>query len=224
MTVRCLFFASLRNVVGGQELSFELPPGATVAALLQLVEGRFPALAEYRGRYQVAVDEAFADSGQVLHDGAEVALLPPMSGGTGDLVLLTEEPISVDRCLEAVRRPDCGAVVLFLGTVRDHTGGLPVERLEYSAYAGMALKELSRLAGELRSRWELGGVALWHRHGDLGPGDIAVAVAVSSAHRQAAFEAGRWAIDTLKATVPLWKREVGPDGAVWIEGDARIPG
>src|SRR5690606_28368732 len=162
--------ASLRNLVGSPELSLELPPGATVAALLQLVEGRFPVLADYRGRYQVAVDEEFAELTQVLTEGAEVALLPPMSGGTRDLVLLTEEPVSVDRCLEAVRRPDCGAVVLFLGTVRDHTQGLPVERLEYSAYQGMALKELSRLAAELRARWELGGVALWHRFGDLVPG------------------------------------------------------
>ncbi len=139
-----------------------------------------------------------------------------------DLIQLTETPISVDDCLNAVRRDDCGAVVLFLGTVRNQTGGQPVDRLDYQAYPPLALTEMEKLAAEARAKWTLGNLALWHRHGSLGPGEISVCVAVSSGHRVEAFEAGRWLIDTLKSTVPLWKKEVGPDGEVWIEGDARV--
>ncbi|MBI3924426.1 MAG: molybdenum cofactor biosynthesis protein MoaE [Armatimonadetes bacterium] len=224
MRVRCLYFASLEAVAGTSEQELELEEGATVGDLIRLLERLHPRLAHSRG-YRVAVDEDLAEASQVLASGAEVALLPPVSGGSsGNFVRLTREPISVDDCLSAVRREDCGAVVLFLGTVRDRAEGKPVERLEYTAYAGMAFKELEKLACAARDRFRLGGVAVWHRIGHLPPGEISVAVAVSAPHRQEAFEAGRWTIDTLKSTVPLWKREVGPEGAVWIEGDARTPG
>lgn len=222
MTVRVLFFASLQNVVGSGEISFELPPGSTCEELFSLLASRYPGLAAYRKVLRVACGEELVPWSHVVSEGDEVALLPPVSGGSGDLIRLSEGEISVDECLASVRRTDCGAVVLFLGTVRDQTGGQPVDRLDYQAYPGLALKEMERLAAEARSRWELGGLALWHRHGSLGPGEISVCVAVSSGHRAAAFEAGRWLIDTLKSTVPLWKREVGPGGEVWIEGDARV--
>lgn len=222
MTIRVLFFASLQNVVGSQELVWELPAGSTAEQLFAGLAERWPDLQRYRSVLRVAAGAELVDWEHVLAEGDEVALLPPVSGGAPDLVRLTTDPISVDDCLAAVRRPDCGAVVLFLGTVRDQTGGQPVDRLDYQAYPALALKEMIRLAEEARTRWELGGLALWHRHGTLGPGEISVCVAVSSGHRGPAFEAGRWLIDTLKSTVPLWKKEVGPGGEVWIEGDARI--
>lgn len=136
---------------------------------------------------------------------------------------LSEHELSVDDCLRAVRKNDCGAVVLFLGTVRDRTGTKLTERLDYSAYRVMAQKELSRISQEASQRWGLGAIVLKHRLGLVEPGEVAVIVAVSSAHRQAAFEAARFLIDETKARVPLWKKEYGPDGTAWIEGDARIP-
>lgn len=219
MTVQVLSFASLQAVLGA-ERQVELPDGANVAELLASLEASVPALKTYGRRYRVAVNQELAGEHDALPPNAEVALLPPVSGGSGDLVRLTESEISVDECLKAVRREDCGAVVTFLGTVRQ-----PVDRLEYSAYEPMARKELDKLAAEVRQRFpEVKGLAMWHRFGSLQPGEVSVCVCVSTPHRGPAFEAARWAIDTLKATVPLWKKELGPDGEVWIEGDARVPG
>jgi len=219
MTVQVLSFASLQAVLG-PEREVELPDGANVAELLACLEASVPALKTYGRRYRVAVNQELAGEQDALPANAEVALLPPVSGGSGDLVRLTESEISVDECLRAVRREDCGAVVTFLGTVRQ-----PVDRLEYSAYEPMARKELDKLAVEVHERFpEIKGLAMWHRFGSLKPGEVSVCVAVSSPHRGPAFAAARWAIDTLKATVPLWKKELGPDGEVWIEGDARVPG
>ncbi|MEW6282145.1 MAG: molybdenum cofactor biosynthesis protein MoaE [Candidatus Eremiobacterota bacterium] len=221
MTVQVLLFASLASLADGGRIAVELPEGSTAEHLFAVLVQRNPRFEAYRPLVRVAVGEELVPWSRTLAEGDEVAFLPPVSGGTEDLVRLTEDPVSVDACLEFVRRPDCGAVVLFLGTVRNQTGGQPVDRLEYQAYAPMARKELEKLALEARGRWPLGNLALWHRHGVLGPGEVSVCVAVSAGHRAEAFEAGRWLIDTLKATVPLWKKEVGPEGEVWIEGDAR---
>lgn len=223
MKVRCLFFASLQNAAGASERQVDLPDGARAHDLLDLLEARHPDVLKHRRAFRVAVDGEFVPPDAPLHEGAEVALLPPVSGGSGGLVRLTDGPVSVDECLAAVRRPDCGAVVLFLGTVRNQTKGQPVERLEYSAYERMALPLLQEVADQVRQRFDVGEVALWHRTGTLEPGEISVVAAVSSGHRPQAFEAARWAIDTLKETVPLWKKEIGEGGAVWIEGDARHP-
>ncbi len=222
--VRCLFFASLADTVGRSEGRFEVPDGAAVSQFLDQLESKWPGLTPYRGRYRVAVQQEFVTEEHPLAPGVEVALLPPVSGGEDDdLVAVTEEPLSTELCLERVRRQDCGAVSLFLGTVRDHNAELPVSKLEYTAYREMAEKEMARLVDEAHRRFQLGRVAAVHRVGVLEPGDIAVVVAVSSHHREPAFQASRWLIDSIKSTVPLWKKESGPDGSVWIEGDARIP-
>lgn len=224
MRVRCLYFASLQSAVGEAEQEFELPAGSRVGDLLQLVEDRYPEVARYGRRYKVAVNCEFVEPEAELPEGAEVALLPPVSGGSGDAVFLSEEPLSIDEALAAVRRPDCGAVALFVGTVRDSHEGQPVTHLDYSAYQAMALPAMQRLADEARARWQLGGLVLGHRTGRVEAGEPAVVVAVSSGHRRESFEASRWLIDSLKAQVPIWKKEVGPGGAVWIEGDARVSG
>ena len=223
MRILCLFFASLQNAVGASRLEIDLPEGSRVRDLLDHLQERHPGLEAHRRFFRVAVEGEFTSEEALLAAGAEVALVPPVSGGAPDLVRLTAEPISVDECLAAVRREDCGAVVLFLGTVRNHAGGQAVTALEYSAYERMALPGLEDLAAQVRQRFPIGEVALWHRTGTLAPGEISVVVAVSSAHRQEAFEAARWALDTLKETIPLWKKERGEGGAVWIEGDARHP-
>jgi molybdopterin synthase catalytic subunit len=133
------------------------------------------------------------------------------------MVSLTREPIDYHALTESVRGPHCGAVVLFLGTVRDLTGEQVTVFLDYEAYAPMAEKKLAQLEAELRGRWPAGGVALVHRLGRLAVGDVSVAVAVSCPHRAEAFEAGRFAIDAIKELVPIWKKENAPDGTgEWV--------
>lgn len=222
---RLLYFASLTEAMGCREESLEVPPDWTVARLLDHLEDRKPALRAFRGRYRVAVNqEMVADEAASLGEAREIALIPPVSGGRGAWVRLNSDPISSDEVLQAVQRPDCGAVLLFLGCVRDSFQDEVVESIDYSAYEEMALKELRKLADECLERLgEPGAVAVWHRLGPVAAGEASVAVAVASPHRGPAFDEGRWLIDTLKARVPIWKKEVGPDGAVWIEGDARVP-
>lgn len=135
------------------------------------------------------------------------------------MVRLTPDPIDYHALTEGVRSPLCGAVALFLGTVRELTGDRVTTRLDYQAYPPMAEKKLAEVEAEVRRRWPVGDVALVHRVGSLDVGEVSVAVAVSAPHRAAAFEACRFAIDTLKATAPIWKRENAPDGAAeWVEG------
>lgn len=219
---RLLYFASLQDLMGCREESLDLPAEWSVADLLDHLEARQPRLQALRGRYRVAVDLEMADEARSLKGAGEVALIPPVSGGHGAWVRLDHEPIDLNLVTEAVRRPDCGAVLTFLGTVRDSYQNQPVERIDYSAYEAMAKAELQRLAVTAQSRLALGQVAVWHRLGPVAAGEASVAVAVSSPHRKEAFELGQWLIDALKAEVPIWKKEVGPDGAVWIEGDARV--
>lgn len=221
---RLLYFASLSDTMGCREETLEIDPAWTVAGLLDHLEARVPALRAMRGRYRVAVEQQMVESeGIVLGTAGEIALIPPVSGGRGAWVRLGVDPISSEEVLEAVRRPDCGAVLLFLGCVRDSFEGQPVKRIDYSAYESMALSELHALGNESLSRLgDPGAVAVWHRLGPVAAGEASVAVAVASPHRLAAFQQGQWLIDTLKARVPIWKKEVGPDGAVWIEGDARV--
>lgn len=135
------------------------------------------------------------------------------------MVRLTPDPIDYHALAEGVRSPRCGAVALFLGTVRELTGDRVTTRLDYQAYPPMAEKKLAEVEAEVRRRWPVGDVALVHRVGSLDVGEVSVAVAVSAPHRAEAFEACRFAIDTLKATAPIWKRENAPDGAAeWVEG------
>jgi molybdopterin synthase catalytic subunit len=138
------------------------------------------------------------------------------------MIALTRDPISVDVVLSAVRDRGAGAIVLFLGVVRDHARGRNVRHLEYEAYDALARKELTRIETEAAARWNV-RVAIVHRLGHLEIGDISVAIAASSAHRGEAFEAGRYAIDTLKQTVPIWKKEVWAEGAEWIGQDDPAP-
>jgi molybdopterin synthase catalytic subunit len=134
------------------------------------------------------------------------------------VIRLTHEPIDYHALTEAVRRPGCGGVALFLGTVRDLTGDEVTEALEYEAYAGMAEKKLAEVEAQTRARWPVGDVALVHRLGRLGVGEVSVAVAVSCPHRAQAFEACRFAIDRIKEVVPIWKKDLRPDGSSeWVD-------
>ncbi len=224
MTIRLLLFASLSDLLGFDEAELEVPDGLDCQGLVDHLEAAFPELKRFERKFRVAFNKEFVSSDTMLPSGAEVALIPPVSGGCGPKVFVDvrDDALSIDKALEAVRRLDCGAVLLFLGTVREITGLAQTERLEYSAYRSMAVSELQKLVEEAVQTWSLGAVWVEHRVGSLDPGEIAVVVAVSAPHRREAFEAGRFLIDTTKERVPLWKKEFGPDGIAWIEGDARV--
>jgi molybdopterin synthase catalytic subunit len=135
------------------------------------------------------------------------------------MIVLTRDPLTPDQYLTQVQKDHCGAVVLFLGTVRDLTGPIRTTALEYEAYVPMAEKQLQALEADIRARWPVGDVVLAHRLGRLVVGETSVAVAISAPHRADAFEAARYAIDTLKAIVPIWKKDEAPDGrTTWVEG------
>ena len=206
MTVR--FFAALREQAGQRERELELADGSRV-------DDVWPALGlgdEPRGLVY-AVNRAYVERGAPLADGDEVALIPPVSGGD---FLLSEAPLSLERVVAEVASDDAGAVATFVGTTRARSRGREVVRLEYEAYEGMAESEMARIAAELRERHDVIAVAIHHRVGRVEIGETSVVIAVSAAHRAAALEACREAIDTLKETVPLWKKELYVGGEEWI--------
>jgi molybdopterin synthase catalytic subunit len=217
MNLKILLFAALREKFGSSELDLLLPDGSTVADLRQALEQQQPRITSLLERCKIAVNQEFVAEDFRLHEADEIAVIPPVSGGSG-LIQLTQEPIDYHALTEAVRSPHCGAVALFLGTVRDLTGEEVTVFLDYEAYSPMAEKKIAEIITEVRNRWPIGEIGIIHRLGRLGVGEISVAVAVSCPHRAEAFEACRFAIDTLKESVPIWKKDHSDFGAsVWKE-------
>lgn len=222
MRVRLLAFASAADAVGGAEQDLEVPAGSNVAALRAFLGTHHPALLPLLPRLAIAVDGEVVGDDAPLTDGGEVALLPPVSGGGGPRVRLTDEPLDLAAIEAAVAGPDCGAVVSFIGTVRDAHAGRPVERLTYSAYRPMAERRLAGLAEELERRHGV-RLAVVHRLGTLLPGEASVAIVAAAAHRGAAFDATRECLERLKREVPVWKREHYADGtARWREDEPLV--
>jgi molybdopterin synthase catalytic subunit len=160
-----------------------------------------------------AVNKEYAPRDRELREGDEVAVIPPVSGGS---FRLSEEPLSLDAAVDEVRSDEAGAIATFIGTTRVHSRGRTVERLEYEAYAGMAEKVMTEIADELKGRYDVREIAIHHRTGTVDIGEASVVIAVSAPHRQDALAACRDAIDTLKDQVPLWKKEVYEGGEEWI--------
>lgn len=173
-------------------------------------------MARYEGRLAISLNEERADLTAPLGDGDEIALLPPMSGGA-DRPWIQAAPLSLDALLAEVVGPDCGGVATFTGIVRDHARGERIDHLEYEAYVPMAERELRKIVAQAKERWPDVRVAVAHRIGQLAIGDAAVMIAAAAPHRAEAFEACRFTIDTLKATVPIWKKEFATSGAYWVE-------
>lgn len=217
MKIQVRYFAVFRERLGREEEAIELGDGADVAAAMALLAARHPVIAQLAGRYQVAVNHSMVSTDTRLADGDELALIPPVAGGSDDRhAHVVGEPPSLDRCVAAVTGPSMGGVVTFTGVVRAHNQGHDVERLEYEAYVEMAEKVMRALCDEIEA--ELAGVrlAVEHRVGVLGVGDVAVVIAAAAPHRAEAFTACRAMIDRLKERVPIWKKEVSPEGASWI--------
>lgn len=235
---RVVAFASAADAIGSGELTVELVAGSTVADLRTDLESRFPKLARHWPRLAVAVDGELVQPATELADGVEVALLPPVSGGSeapaatapppeiADRAALSESPLDVAAITALVGDPACGAVLVFLGTVRDSHQGRPVTRLTYTAYRPMAETRLGRIVEELEAGSASGRlrIALHHRLGEVPSGEPSVVVAVASPHRAEAYEASRTALERLKAEVPIWKREHYADGeAAWREEEPLTP-
>ncbi len=211
-----LLFAGLRETIGEKELDVELPEGSSLAELMGELEQAHAALVRYRGRLVISLNAERVPLGTLLADGDEVALLPPVSGGA-ESPLVQSAPLSMDALLARVLGPDCGGVVTFSGVVRNRARDQAIEHLEYEVYGPMAEKELQKILARARERWPDVRLALCHRVGRLEIGDAAVMVAAAAPHRAEAFEACRFAIDTLKESVPIWKKEFAEGGAYWVE-------
>lgn len=189
----------------------------TVAAFKAALADQFPKLSPLLPACRVAVDEGFAEDADPITQDSEVALIPPVSGGVGrPRCWLQSEPVTLAPVLEAVQHPGAGAVTSFVGTVRNQTGPHAVSCLDYEAYQGMAERVLADIADRIQGEFSGTSVSIVHRTGRLVPGEIAVAIAVSAPHRDAAFSACRAAIEAIKEDVPIWKKETRGDGSVWV--------
>jgi len=225
MQIRVLFFGMLKEWAGRGAEALDLPEGATLGDVIQHYEARIPRLQEFAASIAMSVNQEYAAAGRRLKSGDEVGLLPPVSGGVPQARIVRDR-IDVQRELDAGRRPEDGAAVVFDGVVRNHTRGRKTLYLDYEAYEEMALKQMEALAEQAIAQFGVREVRLVHRLGRLEIGETSVLIVVASAHRAAAFDACRWVIDTLKRTVPIWKKEYFEDGAVWADGEpfpAEIP-
>jgi molybdopterin synthase catalytic subunit/molybdopterin converting factor small subunit len=241
MRVRVLFFGMLKDLAGKSGEVVELHEGASVLDLLAHYEERIPALRKSLPSLAVAVNQQYSGTETKLNPDDEVALLPPVSGGSPDAdraagpgpmqsldgaegerraqASIVRAPIDTQAVLDRIKRGEDGAAVVFEGVVRNQTRGRKTLYLDYEAYETMALRQMEQLGEKARKRFEVRDVALVHRLGRLQIGETSVLIVVASAHRGAAFDACRWLIDTLKRTVPIWKKEFFEDGAVWADGE-----
>ena len=225
-------FATLRDRAQAGEISVSIQDSLTVRELRATVAAQFPALAALMTQTLVAVNQQFAFNDDLVRPGDEVALFPPVSGGSDGatyptIVRITADPLDLNELQRDVTTEFDGAVVIFTGTVRKFTGRETTDKLEYEAYTEMAVAKLHQLAHEIRSQYAgIHGIALVQRVGEMEVCEPTVAVVVSAGHRgDGAFEAARYGIDRLKQIVPVWKRETRPDGSSWIEGDyVPVPG
>ena len=221
MNVRILAFASARDALGADELDFELPAESDLEALREGLIARHGELRELWPRLAIAIDGRLVHGNADLADGQEVALLPPVSGGQHQRAALVDGSLEVGAVTASVTSSSRGALVVFLGNVRDSHDGRGVERLSYSAYRPMASAALETIAGELSDESRDLEVAIHHRLGEVAAGETSVVIAAAAAHRDLAYTASREALERLKREVPIWKREHYADGeSAWREEES----
>jgi len=227
MQVRVLFFGALADAAGRRSETAILPEHARVNGLLAIYQAKLPQIERLLGSLAISVNQEYASASATLRENDEVALLPPVSGGSADATALgtalVREKIDARRIAETLRQPADGACCVFEGVVRDNSRGRKTLYLDYEAYEPMALKEMEALIQEVRQKFEIREAVIVHRLGRLEIGQTSVLIAVASAHRAASFDACRWLIDMLKRRVPIWKKEYFQDGAVWADGEPFPP-
>jgi MoaE-MoaD fusion protein len=224
-TITLRYFAIIRETVGLEAEQRDVPDGATAADVANDLSARFPRIAGLLRTSPVMVNAAYADLSAPLADGDEVAFIPPVAGGANDPRFAVVESMLVPEAIAAlVASPEAGAVVTFVGAVRNHARGRAVQWLDYEAYAAGCTPIFAQLAAEMRVQWRVIDVAIHHRVGHLLVGDASVVIAVSSAHRQDAFAACAYAIDKLKERAPIWKKEAYADGETWIGAESAYQG
>lgn len=230
MEIRIRYFASFREMTGKSEERLEVPEEASVAEARALLLGRYPRLQGIMERSLCAVNRSYVAPETQLHKGDELVFIPPMGGGSQEqakrkdeqameaVIRLTREPLDRAALVEAVTRASDGGIVVFEGVVRDNARGKQIRYLEYEAYVEMAEQQIHAIVDEAKRRWGVEHVAVAHRFGRLEIGEASVIIVVAAPHRGEAFEACRYIIDTLKTTVPIWKKEVATNGEEWVEG------
>jgi MoaE-MoaD fusion protein len=230
MKIGVLIFGVLKDRLGRAAETIDLPEGAQVRDVLLYYVRENPRLEEMASSLATSVNREYAGLDHALREGDEVALLPPVSGGspeggdrlTGEVhgeVRIVREPIDAEGVVRRLKHPSDGAAVIFDGVVRNNTRGRSTLYLDYEAYEAMALKQMESLSMEARTRFAVRAASIIHRLGRLEIGETSVLIVVAAAHRGAAFDACCWIIDTLKRTVPIWKKEFFEDGAVWADGE-----
>lgn len=226
--IRVLFFASVREQTGIKEITLELPSDAKVIDLKNIFAQKYPTLVPILGSIVISVNHQFAFEDESIPDNAEVALFPPVSGGNVPLakntLAVTTGPIDLNKIIEQLSSPETGAIALFTGVVRgitDQGTTQETEKLFYEAYKPMAELKLKQVVDEIRSQWpDVIGIWIVQRIGELEAGTPTVVVACSAAHRNnGVFEAAKYGIDRLKQIVPIWKKEIGPSGEIWVDGE-----
>lgn len=217
--------------MGLREDQIEVPEGARLDSIFELYGNRFPRLRDLSNNVVLALNQQFADRGAIARDGDEVALLPPVSGGSavythqiecpeaGHFFALTRDPIDGGSLARRLVRGEDGAFVNFEGVARNNTKGRATRYLEYECYETMAVKVMAELGVEIARSFPIGRIAMVHRLGRIGIGETSVAVVVTAPHRKPAFEAALEGINRLKRTVPIWKKEFFTDGEVWVDGE-----
>ena len=218
MQVKVLFFGVLKDLAGRSSQELNLPDKATAGDVLRHYEQSLTGFNGKLSSIAISVNQEYSTADAKLKSGDEVALLPPVSGGSPRAKII-REAIDTAAVLEKIKHPEDGAAAVFEGIVRNHSRNRRTLFLDYEAYEEMALKQMESLAEQALSQFQIRDIALIHRLGRLEIGETSVLIIVASAHRAAAFDACRWLIDTLKRTVPIWKKEHFEDGAVWADGE-----
>jgi molybdopterin synthase catalytic subunit len=231
--VNVLFFGAARDATGTDEVQLVLNAPHDSHSALDQVLSTYPDLRRFGNSLLLAVNQEYAHANREISDGDELAIFPPVSGGSEagtadvpsasmpgkDFFELTTNPIDVGAVARRVVPPECGATVTLDGYAREWTRGRRTLHLAYEAYAPMALSEMQYLGARVHEKFEIAHIGIVHRTGRVNIGETSVVIAVSAPHRRAAFEACEWAIRELKRTVPIWKKEFFEDGEVWVEGE-----
>jgi len=228
MKLKVMLFARLKELAGQETIEIDVDPESKIGDLWKLLCDRYPKLKTAESNVLFSQNQEFAGPQAELHEGDEVAVFPPVSGGCGDsepvlranadgnVIQIIRSPIPFEPLIAQLSRPEDGAVVVFSGIVRDNTGGRKTRFLEYEAYVPMALRKMYEIGQALKQKWNIDRVGMVHRLGRLEIGEASIVIVVTSSHRKDAFAACQYAIDTLKSIVPIWKKEHYDDGEVWV--------